>query len=101
MPAAWGCVMRTGVDVSYRPYLAPIARWRLSQMVDGIRKGASNAEGQFTYLRALEQDGLAFYSALGPGQVHYFYRSGAMIVWLAADPTVAREALADTVRLVR
>ncbi|MBI1734565.1 MAG: TlpA family protein disulfide reductase [Candidatus Rokubacteria bacterium] len=41
------------------------------------------------------------YSALGLGQVHCFYRSGATVVWLAADPPVARQALGDTLRLVR
>ena len=84
-----------------RAYLGPIARWQLSRMIEGIRQGASNAEGQFTHLRAREQDGVNFYSALGLGQVHYFYRSGATLVWLAADPEVARQALGDTLRLIR
>lgn len=84
-----------------RAYLGPIAGWQLSRMVEGIRRGSANAEGQFFHLKAREQDGLTLYSALGLGQVHYFYRSGAVIVWLAADPRVAREALADTIRLVR
>ena len=84
-----------------RAYLAPIARWQLSRMVERIRNGASNAEGQFSHLRTREQDGVTVYSVLGLGQVHYFYRSGATIVWLAADPPVARPALADTIRLMR
>jgi hypothetical protein len=78
-----------------------MARWQLSRMVKGIRKGEANAEGQFFHLKAREQDGVALYSALGLGQIHYFYRSGPLIVWLAADPSVAQAALADTVRLVR
>lgn len=84
-----------------RAYLGPIARWQFSRMIEGIRSGASNAEGQFTHLRAREQDGVTFYLALGLGQVHYFYRSGATLVWLAADPEVARQALGDTLRLIR
>jgi hypothetical protein len=84
-----------------RAYLGPIARWQLSRMVDGIQRGRANVEGQFTHLRSREEEGLTIYSALGLGQVHYFYRSGATLVWLAADPEVARPALADTVRLVR
>ena len=84
-----------------RAYLAPIARWQLSRMVERIRNGASNVEGRFSHLKAREQEGLMLYSALGLGQVHYFYRSGAAIVWLATDPQVARPALADTVRLIR
>lgn len=84
-----------------RAYLGPIARWQLSRMVNGIERGKANVEGRFTHLKAREQDGLTLYSALGLGQVHYFYRSGAMIVWLAADPQVARPALTDTIRLIR
>ena len=79
----------------------PLARWQFSKMVQGIGRGRASAEGRFTYLRAREQDGLTFYSALGLGQVHYFYRSGATIVWIAADPAVARRVLADTLRAIR
>ena len=70
-------------------------------MVDGIGRGAANTEGRFTHLKARTEAGIPLYSALGLGQVHYFYRSGPAIVWLAADAEVAREALADTIRLIR
>jgi hypothetical protein len=82
-------------------HAGPVARWQLSRMVERIRSGVSNVEGRFTHLKAWEQDGLSIYSALGLGQVHYFYRTGATIVWLAADPSVARAAVADTIRVVR
>jgi hypothetical protein len=84
-----------------RAHAGLIARWQLSRMVEGIGRGASNAEGRFFHLKAREQDGFTLYSALGLGQIHYFYRSGATIVWLAADPAVARQGVADTVRLIR
>jgi hypothetical protein len=84
-----------------RAYLGPIARWQLSRMVKGIERGAGNVEGPFTHLKVREQEGLVLYSALGLGQIHYFYRSGTTLVWLAADPGVARPALADAVRLIR
>lgn len=82
-------------------YLAPIARWQFSRMVEGIRRGESSAEGRFFQLKVREEGGLTLYSAVGLGQVHYFYRSGARIVWLATDPEVAHRTLADVVRLVR
>jgi hypothetical protein len=84
-----------------RSHLGPVARWQFSRMVDGIGRGAANVEGRFTHLRARDAAGLAYYSALGLGQVHYFYRSGPAIVWLAADAEVARRALEDTLRQVR
>ena len=84
-----------------RSLLGPVARWQFSGMVDGIGRGAANTEGRFTYLKARNEAGITLYSALGLGQVHYFYRSGAAIVWLAADAEIARGALAETVRLIR
>ncbi|HBH04102.1 MAG: hypothetical protein A2W08_15745 [Candidatus Rokubacteria bacterium RBG_16_73_20] len=84
-----------------RAYATPLAWWQFSKMVQGIERGTPNAEGQFTHLKARQQDGLTVYSALGLGQVHYFYRSGPAIVWLAADPIVARPALDETLRRVR
>jgi hypothetical protein len=92
-----------GVAMLYvtRAWLTPLATRQVARMADGIERGRANAEGQFTHLRAREQDGVTLYSALGLGQVHYFYRSGATVVWLAADAPVARQALADTLRHVR
>jgi hypothetical protein len=92
-----------GVAMLYvtRAWVTPLATWQISRMAEGIERGRANAEGRFTHLRSREQDGVTLYSALGLGQVHYFYRSGATVVWLAADARVARQALADTLRLVR
>lgn len=84
-----------------RAWITPLAWWQFLRMVKGIEAGGANREGRFTHLKAREQDGLTLYSALGLGQVHYFYRSDATIVWLAADPHVARAAMAETVRAVR
>ena len=72
-----------GVAMLYvtRAWLTPLATWQISRMVDGIERGRANAEGRFVHLRAREQDGLTLYSALGLGQVHYFYRSKATVVW--------------------
>jgi len=84
-----------------RAYLSPLAMWQLSRMVDGIHGKGSNAEGKFTHLGKREQDDVALHSALGLGQVHYFYRSGPTLVWLAADAEVASPALGDTLRQVR
>ena len=36
--------------------------------------------------------------AIGQGQIHYFYRRGADVFWVAADPPVAREVIARLLR---
>jgi hypothetical protein len=32
------------------------------------------------------------------GQAHYFFQKGSKVIWLAVDPTLAEEAIGDTVR---
>ena len=46
----------------------------------------------FGHFRRMSARGLTVYSVLGLGQVHYFYRQGHVLIWLAVDPAVAREA---------
>lgn len=93
----------TGVSMLYisQAYLEPLARWQLRRMVAGIRQGRQSAEGLFSHLKATDREGVTVYSALGMGQIHYFYRRGRTIVWVAADPGVARQALADSVRFIQ
>jgi hypothetical protein len=68
-----------------------LARQQMEQMTTRIR--ASN--GPFTHLRESTRFGMTVYSTLGQGQVHYYFRRGATVVWVAADPVIAQQALAD------
>lgn len=74
-----------------------MARQQVERMTTRIR--ASN--GPFTHLRESTRFGMTVYSTLGQGQVHYYFRRGAMVVWVAADPTIAQQALADAVQKLR
>jgi len=67
------------------------ARQQIEQMTTRIRVG----NGPFTHLRKSARFGLPVYSVLGQGQVHYYFRTGASVVWLAAEAAIARSALAD------
>lgn len=71
-----------------------VAREQVEQMTARIRTG----NGTFTHLRERTQDGVTVYSTLGQGQVHYYFRRRARVVWVAADPMVARRALADVLQ---
>lgn len=62
---------------------------QLKTMAERIQKENT----PFYHLKASERDGITVYSALGEGQIHYFYRKGARVFWLAADPPVATKAL--------
>ncbi len=71
-----------------------LARQQVEQMTTRIR--ASN--GPFTHLRESTRFGITVFSTLGQGQVHYYFRRGATVVWVAADATIAQQALADAVK---
>ena len=62
---------------------------QIEKMATGIRAGKT----PFSHLKSSERNGTTVYSALGEGRIHYFYRRGANVIWLAADPPVAREAV--------
>jgi hypothetical protein len=71
-----------------------VARQQVEAMTRRIR--ASN--GPFTHLRESTRFGMTVYSTLGQGQVHYYFRRGVTLVWVAADPVIAQQALADAAK---
>lgn len=72
-----------------RPVRASATRTQIDKMAAGIGSGKT----PFFHLKSQERGGRTVYSALGEGQIHYFFTRGAEIVWLAADPDIARQAL--------
>ncbi|MBI2114079.1 MAG: hypothetical protein HYT85_03180 [candidate division NC10 bacterium] len=74
-----------------------VAQRQVEQMTARIRAG----NGPFTHLRESTRFGMTVFSTLGEGQVHYYFRRGAVVVWVAADPTIAQQALADAVSKLR
>jgi len=72
-----------------RPARSSMTGAQIEKMATGIRAGKT----PFSHLKSSERNGTTVYSALGEGQIHYFYRRGADVIWLAADPVVAREAV--------
>jgi len=63
---------------------------QLEQMSKRIESGGT----PFYHLKASKQGIITLYSALGQGQVHYFYQRGSSVMWLAVDPPVAKQTLA-------
>lgn len=49
--------------------------------------------------QALTLGGRAVYVTTGQGQQHYYFRSGAAVVWVAVDSAAAQEVVHDTLRL--
>ena len=63
---------------------------QLKQMSDLIQRGGS----PFYHLKTSKQGEITLYSALGQGQIHYFYQRDSSVVWLAVDAPVAKQAMA-------
>jgi hypothetical protein len=61
------------------------------------------AEGNspFIALGDLELEGFTVYALDGMGQAHYFWRSGNLVVWLAADVPVAQQAILESIEFYR
>lgn len=72
-----------------RPVRSSMSGAQIEKMATGIRGGKT----PFSHLKSSERNGTTVYSALGEGQIHYFYRRGADVIWIAADPAVAKEAV--------
>jgi len=71
------------------PSAAQAAR-QLGQMRNKIKKGGSS----FYHLETSKKRGITLFSALGHGQIKYFYQLNTGVRWLAVDPPVAKQALA-------
>ena len=72
-----------------RPPRSSMTSAQIEKMALGIRAGKT----PFTHLKSSERNGMTVYSALGQGRIHYFYRRGADVIWIAADPPVAKEVV--------
>jgi len=68
-----------------------LARAMLNQMQESIAEGGS----PFTLVGVKVIDGRSTYELTGMGQVHYYFQSGARLVWIAAVPEVAGAALRE------
>jgi hypothetical protein len=56
---------------------------------------------QFWHFRKMMVAQRPVYLAVGMGQAHYFFQKGAKVIWLAVDPSLAKEAIRDAVRKIR
>ncbi len=69
----------------------PLAAKMISDMEAAIEK----AESPFTPLGVRNVSDRKVHELSGMGQQHFYFRSGALVVWLAADAAVAETALVE------
>ncbi len=71
--------------------------WLAGRMEQAMRKSIlSDPNLPFRLLEEREVDGRRVAVLEGLGQRHFFFTSGRLVIWLAADPEIAEPALRDT-----
>ena len=71
--------------------------WMAGRMEQAMRQSIlSDPNLPFRLLDEREVDGRRVAVLEGMGQQHFFFTSGRLVIWLAADPEIAEQALRDT-----
>jgi hypothetical protein len=62
-------------------------------MVNSMRDKISEGSSPFTPTNELKIRGRTVYELEGMGQRHFYFQSNNLVIWLAADPSIADEAI--------
>lgn len=62
-------------------------------MVNSMRDKISEGNSPFTPANEFKINGRTIYELEGMGQRHFYFQSNNLIIWLAADPPIADEAI--------
>lgn len=65
------------------------------QLVEEMEQKIAQGNSPFVPVADWEQRGTKIYALEGLGQLHYYFRTGTRVIWLAADAALAEDALAD------
>ncbi len=74
-----------------------LADRQLRAMIEGMKKG----ESPLASPREFQQAGQKIFWTLGQGQAHFFSRQGSKVIWVAANESVAFQALNAALRSIR
>ena len=62
-------------------------------MTDAMRSKIAQGNSPFTPIDEIRNDNRVVYVLNGMGQKHYYFQSKKLVIWLAADPTIADAAI--------
>jgi hypothetical protein len=74
---------------------APLA-FMAAQLVVAMRDKIAEGNSPFTPVTERQDGARTIYALEGMGQRHYYFQSKNMVIWLAAEPALADEALQQT-----
>ena len=70
-------------------------------LIESMNARISQGDSPFTPLGELELDGFTVFALDGMGQAHYYWQSGKLVLWLAADVPVAQQAILNSVEFYK
>lgn len=74
---------------------------KATEAVEKMAHGMKQAKQQFWHFRKMIIEQRPVYLAVGMGQAHYFFQNGAKVIWLSVDPSLAKDAIRDSVRKIK
>ena len=93
-PLSKGAVGTYGGENEITLYVAGTSlKFMAGRLLVAMRDKIAETNSPFTPLAEREINRCKVYELQGMGQLHYYFRSEDLIVWLAADETQAEEAL--------
>lgn len=69
-----------------------------ASMMNAMREKIAAGGSPFTPVGSRQLPGRSVYELNGMGQKHFYFQSGARVIWLAANPELAEQALAEILR---
>ncbi len=70
--------------------------FQTGQLVAEMHAKISDGNSPFKEVGIFQQSGRTIYAVQGMGQNHYYFQSKNLVIWLAAEPAIADEALQQT-----
>lgn len=67
-----------------------------TEMLQAMRDRLAKGNSPFTLVAERQEGGRILYELDGLGQKHFTFQSGTLVIWLAADPQIAEQALKET-----
>ena len=91
-----GATASFGPDHAIRLWVGgTLVPFQARRVLDAMQSSIESGRFPFVPQGSLELGGTTVYTLDGPDQLHFFFQRGAYVIWLAADPNLAEQALQD------
>jgi hypothetical protein len=78
-----------------------ISRTSASELVSAMASKIAESSTPFQPTGDSNHEGQTVYELVGMGQRHFYFQAGSLVIWLAADPPLADQAITDVLEFYR